>query len=565
MSEEKPVSTNFIRNIIEEDRQKPETSKEVFTRFPPEPNGYLHIGHAKSIVLNFGLALDYQGRCNLRMDDTNPTKENDEYVRSIIEDVKWLGYDWQDRLYFASDYFDRLYEIAVQFIEKGLAYVCELTGEQIREYRGTLTRPGTPSPYRDRSISENLQLFEQMRAGQFADGSRTLRAKIDMASGNLNMRDPVMYRILKAHHHRTGDKWNIYPMYDYAHVISDALEGITYSLCTLEFEDHRPLYNWFLQHTDGLPGNPRQIEFARLNLGYTVLSKRKLLELVKSRTVASWDDPRMPTISGLRRRGFTANALRKFCQMIGVSKADNLVEIAMLEFALREDLNKNAHRVMAVLDPLKVIIDNFAEDQVEWLEVENNPEDAQAGSRKIAFTRELYIEKQDFMENPPKKYFRLAPGREIRLMKAFYVTCVDYKKDPQTGEVTEVHCTYDRQTRGGWSEDGRKVKGTSHWVSAQYAIDGEIRLYETLFSRENPEEVDEGKTYLDYLNPQSLTTLTGCKLEPSLAEAQAGENFQFLRLGYFCKDKDSNPEKPVFNKSVGLQDKWAKIQKNSKK
>ncbi|MCB1158045.1 MAG: glutamine--tRNA ligase/YqeY domain fusion protein [Leptospiraceae bacterium] len=561
MSEEKASPVNFIRNIIEEDKKNPDTEKPVYTRFPPEPNGYLHIGHAKSIVLNFGLALDYQGKCNLRMDDTNPSKEEDEFVNSIIEDVKWLGYDWDDRLYFASDYFEKLYEIAVRLIKDNKAFVCELSPEEIREYRGTLTQPGKESPYRNRSIEENLKLFEEMKQGKYAEGTKTLRAKIDMASGNLNMRDPVIYRIMHTEHHRTGEVWKIYPMYDYAHVISDALEGITYSLCTLEFEDHRPLYNWFLENVSGLPGNPRQIEFARLNLTYTVLSKRKLLELVNTKLVNSWDDPRMPTIAGFRRRGYTPRAIRNFCNMIGVAKADNLVDIAMLEFALREDLNKTAMRAMVVTEPLKVVIENFSEDDVVWLDVENNPEDPEAGTRKVPFTKELYIEKGDFMENPPKNYFRLSPGKEVRLMKAFYVTCVGFTKDPITGEVTEVRCTYDPATKGGWSEDGRKVKGTSHWVSARYALNGEIRLYDTLFTRENPDNVEEGKDYKDYINPASLVVIDNAKMEPSLKEAKVGDNFQFLRIGYFCKDKDSSETKPVFNKAVGLQDTWAKLQK----
>lgn len=561
MSEEKASPVNFIRNIIEEDKKNPDTEKPVYTRFPPEPNGYLHIGHAKSIVLNFGLALDYQGKCNLRMDDTNPSKEEDEFVNSIIEDVKWLGYDWDDRLYFASDYFEKLYEIAVRLIKDNKAFVCELSPEEIREYRGTLTQPGKESPYRNRSIEENLKLFEEMKQGKYAEGTKTLRAKIDMASGNLNMRDPVIYRIMHTEHHRTGEVWKIYPMYDYAHVISDALEGITYSLYALEFEDHRPLYNWFLENVSGLPGNPRQIEFARLNLTYTVLSKRKLLELVNTKLVNSWDDPRMPTIAGFRRRGYTPRAIRNFCNMIGVAKADNLVDIAMLEFALREDLNKTAMRAMVVTEPLKVVIENFSEDDVVWLDVENNPEDPEAGTRKVPFTKELYIEKGDFMENPPKNYFRLSPGKEVRLMKAFYVTCVGFTKDPITGEVTEVRCTYDPATKGGWSEDGRKVKGTSHWVSARYALNGEIRLYDTLFTRENPDNVEEGKDYKDYINPASLVVIDNAKMEPSLKEAKVGDNFQFLRIGYFCKDKDSSETKPVFNKAVGLQDTWAKLQK----
>jgi glutaminyl-tRNA synthetase len=560
MPEETSSPSNFIRNVIEDDLRKNKNNGKVKTRFPPEPNGYLHIGHAKSIVLNFGLAEDYKGLCNLRMDDTNPTKENDEFVNSIIQDVKWLGYDWGERLFFASDYFDKIYEFAVQLIQNGKAYVCDLNADEIRDYRGTLKHPGRYSPNRERSIEENLRLFEQMKNGEFEEGTRTLRAKIDMSSGNLNLRDPVLFRILKAHHHRTGDKWNIYPMYDYAHVISDALEDITYSICTLEFEDHRPLYNWFLENITGHGGRPRQIEFARLNLTYTVLSKRKLSELVKNKLVDSWDDPRMPTLAGFRRRGYTPQSIRRFCEMVGVAKADNLVDIAMLEFAVREDLNKTATRAMVVLNPLKVIIDNFSDDQVEWLEIENNPEDPNSGTRKIPFTKEIYIEKDDFKEVPPKNYFRLAPGKEIRLMKAFYVTCVSYTKDPVSGEVTEVHCTYDPNTRGGWSQDGRKVKGTSHWVSAKHCVDGVVRLYDHLFTKENPEDVEIGKGYTSYINANSLVVQT-CKMEPCLHLAKAGDSYQFLRLGYFCADKDSLPEKPVFNRTVGLQDKWAKIEK----
>ncbi len=555
--------SDFIRKIIVEDLKTNKFGGRVHTRFPPEPNGYLHIGHAKSICLNFGIAEEFGGLCNLRFDDTNPTKEEEEYVESIQEDVHWLGFDWGDRLFYASDYFDQLYEWAVQLIKDGKAYVDSLSAEEIREYRGTLTEPGKNSPYRDRSVEENLDLFERMRAGEFEEGAHVLRAKIDMASPNLNMRDPVMYRILHATHHRTGDQWCIYPTYDWAHGQCDSIEGITHSICTLEFEDHRPLYDWFLDQL-GIH-HPQQIEFARLNLSYTVLSKRKLLELVEGGYVTGWDDPRMPTLSGLRRRGYPPQAIRNFCERIGVAKTNSIIDISLLEHCVREDLNQRAPRVMAVLRPLKVVIDNYPEDQVEELEAVNNPEDPDMGTRKVPFSRVLYVERDDFREDPPKKWFRLAPGREVRLKHAYYVTCVDVVKDEQTGEVLELHCTYDPETRGGWSEDGRKVRGTLHWVSASHALDAEVRLYDRLFLKANPDEVDEeGADFKANLNPNSLETLTGCKVEPSLADAVPGDRFQFLRLGYFCVDPDSTDGRLVFNRTVPLRDSWAKIEKTLK-
>lgn len=561
MSENNPMTyTNFIQDIINEDMEN-KTYKKVNTRFPPEPNGYLHIGHAKSICLNFGLAAQNNGVCNLRFDDTNPAKEDVEYVESIKEDVKWLGFDWEDRMYYASNYFDKLYEFALSLIKAGKAYVCDLSADQIREFRGTLTEPGKDSPYRNRTVEENLDLFERMKAGEFADGSRVLRAKIDMSSPNLNMRDPVMYRILKATHHRTGDKWCIYPMYDYAHPISDAVEGITHSICTLEFEDHRPLYDWFLEAV-GFNPRPKQIEFARLNLTYTVMSKRKLLELVKKNYVSGWDDPRMPTISGMRRRGYTPEAVRDFCERIGVAKTSSTVDVALLEHCIREDLNAHAARVMAVLRPLRVVIDNYPENQVEWFEAENNPEDPGAGTRKVPFSKVIYIEQEDFCENPPKKYFRLFPGGEVRLKHTYFIKCEEVVKDEKTGEIMELHCTYDPESRGGNSPDGRKVKGTLHWVSEQHALDAEVRIYDSLFNDPNPGNEGDGVDYKDFINPDSLEVLKSCKLEPSLAEAAPGSRYQFLRMGYFCVDSvDSSAGKPVFNRIVPLKDSWAKAQK----
>jgi glutaminyl-tRNA synthetase len=554
--------SNFIRAIIEEDLKANKNEGRVHTRFPPEPNGYLHIGHAKSICLNFDLAAEYGGLCNLRFDDTNPIKEEAEYVESIKEDIHWLGFNWEDREYYASDYFDQLYEYAIQLIKDGKAYVCDLSAEQIREYRGTLTEPGRESPYRDRSVEENLDLLERMRAGEFEDGSRVLRAKIDMASGNLNMRDPVMYRVLHATHHRTGDKWCIYPMYDWAHGQSDSIEGITHSLCSIEFEDHRPLYDWFLDALD--IHHPQQIEFARLELSHTVMSKRKLLELVERGRVTGWDDPRMPTISGLRRRGYTPESIRDFSERIGMAKKKgSMADIAMLEHCLREDLNKRAPRVMAVLHPLRVVIDNYPEDQVEALEAVNNPEDPGMGTRKVPFSHVLYIEREDFREDPPKKFFRLAPDREVRLKHAYFIKCQRVVKDKKTGEPVELHCTYDPQTRGGSTPpDGRKVKGTLHWVSADHALEAEVRLYNHLFTKENPDDVAEGSDFKDYLNPNSLETLTSCRVEPTLKGAAPGSRYQFLRHGYFCVDSiDSTDSKLVFNRTVSLRDTWAKIEK----
>jgi glutaminyl-tRNA synthetase len=552
---EKNYPSNFIRTIIENDLASGKCKK-VVTRFPPEPNGYLHIGHAKSICLNFGLARDYGGVCHLRFDDTNPTKEDVEYVESIMEDVHWLGFDWQDKLFYASDYFDQLYEYAEMLIKDGKAYVCDLSQEEIRATRGTLTVPGTESPYRNRSVEENLDLFRRMKAGEFEEGSRCLRAKIDMASPNVNMRDPVIYRIRKAEHHRTGNKWVIYPMYDYTHCISDAIEGITHSLCTLEFEDHRPLYDWFLDQLP-VPCHPQQIEFARLNLSYTVMSKRKLLELVQSGTVRGWDDPRMPTLAGMRRRGFTPEAIRDFVDRIGVAKADSLVDYELLQFCVREDLNKKANRVMAVLHPLKVTIENYPEDQVEEFEAINNPEDESAGTRMVPFCKYLYIEQDDFSENPPKGWHRLSPGAEVRLKHAYYITCKEVIKD-ESGNVTELICTYDPSSRGGWTPDARKVKGTIHWVSARHSFDAEIRLYENLFTIPNINDIEEGKDYRDYLNPNSIKVLKNCKLEPSLKEVTIGEKFQFLRQGYFSVDYDSTADNLVFNLIVTLKDSWTK-------
>jgi len=552
--ESRPV--DFIRAIIEEDISTGKHGGRVHTRFPPEPNGYLHIGHAKSICLNFGIAEQYGGLCNLRFDDTNPSKEDIEYVDSIREDVRWLGFSWDDREYYASDYFEQLYEFAIQLIRDGKAFVCDLTAEQVRETRGTLTEPGTESPFRGRSVEENLDLFTRMRAGEFEDGSRTLRAKIDMASGNINMRDPVMYRILRATHHRTGDKWCIYPMYDWAHGCSDSIEKITYSICTLEFEAHRPLYDWYLRELGIFPS--RQIEFARLNLTYTIMSKRKLLMLVEEGKVSGWDDPLMPTISGLRRRGYTPESIRNFAATIGVAKKDNRVSIDLLDHCLREDLNRRAPRFMGVLAPLKVVIENYPEDMEEQLEAVNNPEDPGMGTRMLPFSREIWIERDDFMEDPPKKFFRLAPGREVRLKHAYFIRCERVIKD-EHGEVTELRCTYDPETRGGDAPDGRKVKGTLHWVSARHASDAAVRLYGRLFTKENPDDVAEGGTFMDYVDPDALEELKDCKVEPSLSESAPGRHFQFLRHGYFCEDTDSSRDALIFNRTVPLRDTWAKI------
>ena len=554
---------DFIRQIIEEDLKTGKNEGRVHTRFPPEPNGYLHIGHAKAICINFGIAEDFGGLYNLRFDDTNPTKEDVTYVESIQEDIRWLGFDWGDRLYFASDYFEQLYEYAVQLIKKGKAYVCDLSADEIREYRGTLTEPGKESPYRDRSVEENLELFERMRAGEFEDGSRVLRAKIDMTSPNLNMRDPVMYRILRATHHRTGDKWCIYPTYDWAHGQSDSIEGITHSLCGLEFENHRPLYDWFLDQLN--IHHPQQIEFADLNLSYTVLSKRKLRKLVEGGVVSGWDDPRMPTISGLRRRGYTPESVRTFLKRIGVAKKESMVDIALLEYCLRKDLNQRAPRVMGVLRPLRVVIDNYPEDLVEEMECVNNPEDPSMGTRKVPFSRVLYIERGDFREDPPRKWFRLAPGREVRLRYAYLITCVGVVKDEQTGEVVELHCTYDPETRGGDAPDGRKVRGTLHWVSAAHALEAEARLYDHLFVKENPDDVEEGADFTSYVNPNSLEVLTSCRVEPSLKDAAPGSRYQFERQGYFCVDVDSSEGALIFNRTATLRDTWAKIEKAQKK
>lgn len=560
MTTETPAITNFIRDIVNEDLRTNKWSGRVVTRFPPEPNGYLHIGHAKSICINFGIARDYHGTCHLRFDDTNPTKEEVEYIESIKEDVRWLGFDWGQNLFYASDYFEQLYDFAVLLIQKGKAYVCQLSGDEIRSTRGTLTQPGTNSPYRDRSIEENLDLFSRMRQGEFDEGSCVLRAKIDMTSPNINLRDPIIYRILKSSHHRTGDTWCIYPMYDFAHCFSDSIERITHSICTLEFEDHRPLYDWCL-NTAGVY-HPQQIEFARLNLNYTVMSKRKLLKLVQGGFVSGWDDPRMFTISGLRRRGLTPESIRSFCDAIGVAKSNSTVDISLLEFCIREDLNLRAKRVMAVLKPIKLVITNFPEGTVENIEAENNPEDPAMGTRTLPFTRELFIEREDFMENPPAKYFRLAPGKEVRLKYAYYVTCTDVLKDPATGEIKEIHATYDPETKGGWSKDGRKVKGTLHWVSSPHAFTAEVRIYDHLFTKPVPGGDTEDGDYLADLNPNSLEVFTQCRMEPSLKEAQTGVSYQFLRHGYFCVDsKDSKPSTPIFNRTVALKDSWAKIEK----
>ena len=555
-----PAPPDFIRSIVAQDLASSKHDGRVATRFPPEPNGYLHIGHAKSICLNFGVAAQYSGICNLRFDDTNPTKEDVEYVEAIQADVKWLGFDWGDRLHFASDYFDQLFDYAVQLIKAGKAYVDSLGADQIREYRGTLTAPGTDSPYRNRPVDENLELFERMRAGEFEDGTHVLRAKIDMASGNINLRDPTIYRIRRASHHRTGDRWCIYPMYDFTHALSDSIEGITHSLCTLEFEDHRPLYDWVLDET-AVACHPQQIEFARLNLTYTVLSKRKLLTLVKDAHVSGWDDPRMPTIVGMRRLGYPAAAIRTFCSRIGVAKRESVVDVAMLEHAVREDLNQHAPRVMGVLRPLTVTIENYPEGQVEEVDVINNPEDASAGTRKVPFSRELLIERDDFREDPPKKFFRLAPGREVRLRCAYFITCVGVVKDERSGEILELRCTYDPATRGGSAPDGRKVKATLHWVSAPHALEAEVRLYDRLFVDENPGDT---RDVLESLNPNSLDVIHSCRVEPSVQGAPPERRYQFERLGYFCVDPDSTDDRLVFNRTVSLRDTWAKIEQSMK-
>lgn len=560
---EKLKSSNFIREIIKDDINTNKYNGIVHTRFPPEPNAYLHLGHAKSIIINFGLAEEFNGLCNLRFDDTNPLTEETEYVKSMIEDIHWLGYEWGDRLYYASDYFEQLYEFAIKLIKKHKAYVDDLSAEEIRKYRGTLTEPGKNSPYRDRSVEENLDLFKRMREGEFPDGSRVLRAKIDMTSGNINLRDPIMYRILHTSHHKTGNKWCIYPTYDFAHGQSDSIEGITHSICTLEFQDHRPLYNWFLDELDIF--HPTQIEFARLNLSYTILSKRKLLRLINEGYVNDWDDPRMPTLRGLRRRGITPEAIINFNERIGVAKNDSIIDIALFEHSIRQDLNERAPRVMGVLHPLKVVITNYPEDLTEYMDALNNPQDPSKGKRQVPFSKIIYIEKDDFMEDPPKKFHRLAPGREVRLRYAYFITCIDVIKDPATGEIIEIHCTYDPATKGGDAPDGRKVKGTLHWVSAEHALKVEIRLYDRLFIKENPNEVEEGADFLSNVNPHSLEILDSGFVEPSLEKANAGEIFQFERLGYFCVDPDSTPEKKVFNRTVTLRDTWANIQKKLKK
>jgi glutaminyl-tRNA synthetase len=552
---------DFIRAIVAEDLKTNKWEGRVHTRFPPEPNGYLHIGHAKSICLNFGIAKQFRGKCNLRFDDTNPEKEEQEYIDAIMEDVSWLGFDWEDRLYYASDYFEQMYEYAVQIVKAGKAYVCDLSADEVTKYRGTLTRPGKNSPFRNRSIKENLDLLTRMRAGEFPDGAKTLRAKIDMVHPNLNMRDPVMYRILHADHHRTGDKWCIYPTYDWAHGLEDSIEKITHSICTLEFENHRPLYDWFLEQLG--VHHPQQIEFARLNLTYTVMSKRKLLQLVQQSFASGWDDPRLPTISGMRRRGYSPEAIRNFCAVIGVNKFNSTIDIALLEHCLREDLNKTSPRVMVVLRPLKVIIDNFPQGKVEEMDAINNPEDPAVSTRKVPFSRELYIEQEDFMENPPKKFYRLAPGREVRLRYAYFITCTNAVKD-KNGNVVELHCTYDPATRGGDAPDGRKVKSTLHWVSAAHSLPAEVRLYDHLFTNQNPDDVEENKDFTSNLNPNSLEVLRNCRVEPSLAGAAPPSRYQFERLGYFCTDPDSSAGKLIFNRTVTLKDEWVKI-KNAEK
>ena len=551
---------NFIREIVENDVRTGKHGGRVVTRFPPEPNGYLHIGHAKSICLNFGIAQEFGGITNRRFDDTNPTKEDMEYVEAIQNDVRWLGFDWQDRMFYASDYFERLYQFGVLLTAKGKAYVDSLSAEDIRRYRGTLTEAGKDSPYRTRSVEENLDLLARMRAGEFPDGTHVLRAKIDMASPNVNMRDPTLYRIRHATHHRTGDSWCIYPTYDFAHPLSDAMEGITHSICTLEFEDHRPLYDWVVEQS-GAPSHPQQIEFARLSLSHTVMSKRKLLDLIEKRHVAGWDDPRLPTLKGLRRRGYTPDAIRAFCERIGVAKRDGVVEMALLEHFIREDLNRRAPRVMAVLRPLRVVIDNYPDGRTEELEAVNNPEDPTAGTRRIPFSRTVYIEQEDFREVPPKKFFRLTPGQEVRLRYAYIIKCVSVLKDDRTGEVLEVHCTYDPETRSGGPQAGRKVKGTLHWVSAAHALEAEVRLYEHLFLKPDAGEVQDGQDYTDNLNPNSLLRLTGCRIEKSLKNAAPFSRYQFERQGYFCVDPESSQEKLIFNRTVALRDTWGKIEK----
>jgi len=556
--------SNFIREIIDADLKANKNDSRVHTRFPPEPNGYLHIGHAKAICLNFGVALDYKGLCNLRFDDTDPAKESIEYVESIIQDVKWLGFNWEDRLYYASDYFETMYQCAVKLIQKGKAYVCDLSLDEIREYRGTITEPGKESPYRDRSLEESLDLFHRMKSGEFDEGAHVLRAKIDMASPNLHMRDPIIYRIRKMSHYRTKDKWCIYPMYDFAHCISDSIEKITHSLCTLEFEVHRPLYDWILDELELY--HPQQIEFARLNITNTILSKRKLLELVEGGHVSGWDDPRMPTISGLRRRGYTPESIRNFCDRIGVAKFNSTIDVTVLKNSIRDDLNKKAQRVMGVLNPLKVVITNYPKDKEEEMDAINNPEDPSHGTRKVPFSQVLYIERDDFKEKPPKKFFRLAPGKEVRLRYAYFITCVDVIKDKKTGEVIELHCTYDPKTRGGDSPDGRKVKGTIHWVSVKHSLSAKARLYDSLFTKEDPDDVPEGADFKANLNPNSLKIVKSCYVEPSVKGAKPGTNFQFERVGYFCIDTvDSSKDKLVFNRTVSLRDTWAKIEKKGHK
>jgi len=563
VQKDSPPPSDFIREIIEEHMRTNRFQGRVATRFPPEPNGYLHIGHAKSVCLNFGIANQYRGTCNLRMDDTDPSGENQEYVDSIIRDVKWLGFDWEDRLYYASDYYENLYQYAVQLIKEGKAYVCNLSADEIREHRGTLTKPGKESPYRNRSVEENLDLFKRMRAGEFDEGAYVLRAKIDMTSPNITMRDPVMYRIKKENHYRTSNKWCIYPMYDFAHCLSDSIERITHSICTLEFENNRPLYDWFLDELK-VESHPQQIEFARLNLSFTVLSKRRLIELVEKRYVSGWDDPRMPTLAGMRRRGFTPEAIRNFCERIGVAKKDSVIGMALLESSIREDLNERAPRVMAVLRPLRVVIDNYPEGQVEEFDCPYHPQNTEMGSRKVPFSRVLYIEKEDFLENPPKKFYRLSVGREVRLRYGYFIKCVSVVKDPNTGEVVEVHCTYDPETRSGFAPDGRKVDATTHWVSAAHSLSAEVRLYDRLFRVANP--LEKGSDFTEYLNSKSLEILRSCHVEPSLASAAPGSRYQFERVGYFCADSvDSSDRALVFNRTVTLRDSWAKISEKEKR